>query len=737
MVRTESASLGQVGAGEAERAAAACARRRRSWRATAVVAASLLLLLVLVQPAPATTSASAVSTGDYHSCALTSGGAVKCWGDNSSGQLGNGTTTDSSTPVDVTGLSSGVIAISAGTDFTCALTSGGAVKCWGGNGYGQLGDGTTTDSLTPVDVSGLSGGVIAISAGADQACALTDGGAVKCWGAAWLGDGTGDGSSTPVDVIGLSSGVVAIDASSYGHTCALTQGGAVECWGWNADGQLGDGTTSDSLTPVDVNGLASGVVAIAVGGVHTCALTSAGGVTCWGDNEWAGQLGDGTTTDRSTPVAASVVGSGVSAISAGGYYTCVVTRAGAAKCWGSNTEGQLGDGTTTDSLTPVDVIGLASGVSAISAGTTVHGDDVDHTCALMSGGAVLCWGSNSDGQLGDGTTTESWTPVFVMGFASRPGASISSPASGGIYALGQSVPTSFSCSEGANGPGLASCNDSTGTNTPSGGAGHLDTSTTGRHTYTVVATSSDGLTDSASITYTVAAPPAASTTAPASLRLSVARLTVFGRRGAVGCRMATGPINSCTVKLRAGKRVVARGAHAAPAAGKKRLLVPLRLTTYGRRLVKGKLGGVRAVVRATGSTRGETSSATARTRAILAVEHFTTPPGSWIANQAVLTPAGKRFVQRLRGKLIAVSSARCDGHAADLPETRGKGLPVSLSRADVMCRSLARLGVTAKRTSVGHGNRDPIASNASEPGRAKNRRVQVTLRHRRFPLVLR
>jgi alpha-tubulin suppressor-like RCC1 family protein len=740
MARTESALLGRVGVGGAERASAACERRWRSLRARAVVAGSLFLLLVVVQPARATTSASAVSTGDYHSCALTSGGAVKCWGDNSSGQLGNATTIDSSTPVDVIGLSSGVVAIGAGTDFTCALTSGGAVKCWGGNRWGQLGDGTTTDSTTPVNVSGLSGGVIAISAGDDQACVLTGGGAVECWGdnsSGQLGNGTTIDSSTPVDVIGLSSGVVAIDASSYGHVCALTSGGGVKCWGWNREGQLGDGTTTDSLTPVDVSGLPSGVVAIAVGGMHTCALTGAGAVTCWGDNSWAGQLGDGTTISSSTPVAASVIGSAVSAISAGGYFTCVVTSAGAAKCWGSNTEGQLGDGTTTDSLTPVDVIELTSGVSAISAGTTVHGDDVDHTCALTSGGAVLCWGANGSGQLGNpGTTTEnSPTPVFVTGFAARPRASISEPASGGTFAVGQSVPTRFSCSEGANGPGLSSCNDSTGTNTPSGGAGHLDTSTTGRHTYTVVASSSDGLTGSASITYTVAATTAAPTTAPAWLRLSLARLTVFGARGAVTCRMATGPIRSCTVKLRAGKRVVARGARAAGAARKWRLHVPVRLTNYGRRLLEGHLGGVRTVVRATGAASGRTSTATARTRAILAVEHITTPPGSWIPGQAVLMPAGKRFVHSLRGKLIAVSSARCDGYAADQPETRGNGLLVSTNRADVMCRSLRRLGVTAKRMSVGHGNRDPIASNTSESGRTKNRRVEVTLRHHRFPLA--
>jgi len=201
--------------------------------------------------------------------------------------------------------------------------------------------------------------------------------------------------------------------------------------------------------------------------------------------------------------------------------------------------------------------------------------------------------------------------------------------------------------------------------------------------------------------------------------------------------MATGPISSCTVKLRARKRGIGRGARAAAAAGKRRLLVRLRLTSYGRRLLEDHLGGVRAVVRATGTASRGTRTAAARTRAILAVEHFTTPPGSWIPNQAVFTRAGKRFVHGLRGKLIAVSSARCDGYAAKAPARRGNGWVVSLDRARVMCRSLRRLGVTVKRTSFGHGNRDPVASNTSESHRAENRRVEVTLRHRQSPLVLR
>ena len=346
-----------------------------------------------------------ISFACYHTCALMSGtGGVRCWGWNTYGQLGDGTTADLHSPLSSDVLI-GVSQISNGCSYTCALMSAtGGVRCWGLNSYGDLGDGTTTDLHSPPTSDVLSG-VSHIATGYSHTCALMSvTGGVRCWG--WngmgqLGDGTISYLHSPpsIDVlIGVSQIV-----TGYGHTCALMSATAgVRCWGWNGNGQLGNGATSNVYNPPGSD-LLTGVSQIVAGDFHTCALMSAtGGVRCWGYNSY-GQLGDGTTTDLHSPPSSNVL-TGVSYIAAGSYHTCVLMSwTGGIRCWGSNDHGQLGDGTATDLHSPPSSDVLTGG-SQIAAG----GLD---TCALIgSNGDMRCWGANTYGQLGDGTTTMLFSP---------------------------------------------------------------------------------------------------------------------------------------------------------------------------------------------------------------------------------------------------------------------------------------------------------------------------------------
>lgn len=350
-----------------------------------------------------------ISSGENHTCAVTTSGAAKCWGLNSSGQLGNSTTTNSNRPVPVTGLGSGVAVISAGSSFSCAVDVIGQTFCWGNNTYGQLGDGGTTSRANPGPVSGLGSGVGSkVEAGLTHACAITTGGEMRCWGRnneGQLGRGNTTNSVTPVQVTGMSSGVTAMGLrkTSTGATCAV-QSGAAKCWGWNENNSLGDGSQANEVksSPLPVVGLSSGVTAIQMGRQHTCAIQS-GGIKCWGDNSF-GQHGVGTTPGN-TPRSPNGMTANISALALGMDHVCAV-QSGAAKCWGRNANGQLGDNSTTSRNVPTDVVGLSSGVARITAGN-------EFSCAHTSEG-VKCWGLNGNGQIGDATNTQRLAPAGVL-----------------------------------------------------------------------------------------------------------------------------------------------------------------------------------------------------------------------------------------------------------------------------------------------------------------------------------
>jgi alpha-tubulin suppressor-like RCC1 family protein len=357
-----------------------------------------------------------------HSVYLKSDGTVLAWGNNSDGQLGDGTTAESHTPLQVKGVDgagalSDVKAIGAGTDHTVALKNDGTVWVWGNNSNGQFGNNSTTGSKTPVQVSGLSD-VTAVAAGYHYTVALKSDGTVWSWGynnKGQLGDGTTNESHVPLQVkavggTGFLSPVKAI-AAGYDHTVALMSDGTVCAWGNNIYGQLGNGTIIDSSTPVQASGL-FGVIAIAAGYNHTVALKyeiTAIKVWTWGNNDH-GQLGNGITPYSMNP---AVLGglSNLTAVAAGKDHTVVLTSDGTLWAWGNNDRGQIGDGTTTERHGPVQVsrageAGLLSGVVAIAAG---DGD----TVVFRTDNTIWSWGNNNNGRLGNGDTTDRSFPFQI------------------------------------------------------------------------------------------------------------------------------------------------------------------------------------------------------------------------------------------------------------------------------------------------------------------------------------
>jgi len=379
--------------------------------------ATLLAVLTLV--AAGATSAVAASGNRYvqittsgsHTCALTARGQAYCWGENSDGKLGDGTTTSSGVngPQAVIG-GLRFASISAGQDHTCALTTTGRAYCWGANSDGKLGDGTLTDSLENGPQAVIGGrNFSSISAGDEFTCAVTARGQAYCWGDNYegiLGDGTGTSSGVkgPQAVIG-GLNFSSISAGDD-HVCALTARGQAYCWGANNNGELGDGTTTGSGVngPQAVIGnqrFASLNVSRDWASNFTCGLTANGKAYCWGANG-NGELGDGTLTDSLENGPQAVIGGlRFASINPGADHTCAITARGQAYCWGANSDGKLGDGTTTSSEVngPQAVIGGLRFTSIRGGGT--------HTCALTARGQAYCWGENGNGQLGDGATADS------------------------------------------------------------------------------------------------------------------------------------------------------------------------------------------------------------------------------------------------------------------------------------------------------------------------------------------
>ena len=352
---------------------------------------------------------------------------MACWGYNEHGELGVGSTSVSmGTPTPIPGLTN-VTALAAGSIFTCALTSNGTVMCWGDNTMGELGDGSNQPSASPVQASTLDG-VTNIATGYDFGCAIVADGAVKCWGNNSAGQLGCDGlafSATPLLVPNVSHATAI--AAGYDHACAVADGGAVWCWGDNHYGQLGTGDTLSSSRPVPVvnlDGPASAVVTMfdrypgaeaplpsdsPVPGA-TCALLSKKTVMCWGANRF-GELGRSTTSTSAVPRPGNVSSlAGVTALAAGSRTACaIVSPNSVVNCWGRNSSGEVGNGLTSDGAGIVPSPATVKDVTGAARLTVGY----LHACALITDGSIKCWGSNVAMELGAYSNWSSASPISL------------------------------------------------------------------------------------------------------------------------------------------------------------------------------------------------------------------------------------------------------------------------------------------------------------------------------------